>query len=576
MIGRSFLKPALAAFTAVAFVFLIATAAHAEQIIRHFDSRVFITKDGRLDVSETIVMDFGDEMRHGIRRTIPVKYQTKRGTYKTPTRVTAVTADGAAATYSQSTEFNNLIIKIGDGDRLITGKHTYKIHYLVARAINFFDNQPEVYWNATGNETPFPIERATAEFILPAGVSASDVKAKCFRGSQGSREEGTFSIGDNQVSFQTSDLAAMQGLTFVLRLPKGSVTIDDTSELMWWLMDWWPALFTPWLVLALVLTNWWVNGRDPANAYLAGVGWNPPKELSPAEVGTLIDESCDMADIVSTLVDLASRGYLKIKQLKTNVFFFSNTDYQFTKTDPPANATALKPFEQTFLIGVFATGQSVRLSDLKYNFYSYLPSLRNQIYSSLTDNHYFVTDPEKCRLLYQTIGTVVMFVGVASFFLSAAWAVGVGISGLIILLSSSAMPARTTKGVDACRQAVGFKRFVQKAEKDRIRVLAKDDPTIFGRLLPYAMVLGAADQWANSFHDLLTQPPDWYEPSDWGTPNFTFSSTNFVNDLGDGMRTCASTFVSTPPAPTSASDGAAGGFSGFDGGGGGFGGGGFS
>jgi uncharacterized membrane protein YgcG len=559
----------------VASAFLIAAPAHAEQIIRDFDSRVFITKDGQLDVTETIVMDFGDEMRHGLRRSIPVQYRTRRGTYKTPTRVTDVTADGATATYSQSSEFNNLVIKIGDADKLITGRHTYKIHYLVARAINFFDNQPEVYWNAVGNETPFPVQRATAEFILPVGVSVSDVKAKCFRGEQGSKEEGEFSMADNQVEFQTENLAPMQGLTFVLRLPAGSVAINNSSEFMYWLMDWWPAVFTPWLALALVLTNWWVNGRDPANAYLAGVDWNPPKELSPAEVGTLIDESCDVADIVSTLVDLASRGYLKIKQLKTSFFFFSNTDYQFTKTEAPAGAAPLKLFERTFLAGVFALGDSVRLSDLKYNFYSYIPSLRKEIYGSLTDNHYFVSDPEKCRMLYQTIGTVVMFAGVASFFLSHAWAVAGFISGLIILLSSHAMPARTTKGVEACRQAVGFKRFVQKAEKERIRVLAKDDPTIFGRLLPYAMVLGAADQWANSFHDLLTQPPDWYEPSDWGTANYNFSSINFVNDLGDGMRTCASTFVSTPPAPSSGSDGAAGGFSGFSDGGG-LGGGGFS
>jgi uncharacterized membrane protein len=116
---------------------------------------------------------------------------------------------------------------------------------------------------------------------------------------------------------------------------------------------------------------------------------------------------------------------------------------------------------------------------------------------------------------------------------------------------------------------MGFARFVQLAEKERIRVLAKDDPTIFGRLLPYAMVLGVADEWADRFADLLTEPPDWYVPYGYG-PGYAFSPHHFVRDLGSGMNTMGSTFSSQPQ-----SSGGSGG-SGFSGGGsgGGFGGGG--
>jgi uncharacterized membrane protein len=98
-------------------------------------------------------------------------------------------------------------------------------------------------------------------------------------------------------------------------------------------------------------------------------------------------------------------------------------------------------------------------------------------------------------------------------------------------------------------------------------MLAKDDPTIFGRLLPYAMVLGVADQWATAFRDLMTEPPDWFiGPYGYGHP---FSPNVFINDLGSGMQTMGSTFQS---APSSAGSGG----SGFSGGGvgGGFGGGG--
>ncbi|MFX9688396.1 hypothetical protein ABTO93_19570, partial [Acinetobacter baumannii] len=89
------------------------------------------------------------------------------------------------------------------------------------------------------------------------------------------------------------------------------------------------------------------------------------------------------------------------------------------------------------------------------------------------------------------------------------------------------------KGSQKTREALGFARFVQKAEKDRIRVLASEDPTIFGRLLPFAMVLGAADQWAQAFKDLAIEPPSWYVSSGGYD---SYNTSLFVNDLGYGMR----------------------------------------
>jgi hypothetical protein len=260
-------KTALRAIVYIGLSVVLAAPAMAEEVIRDFNSLVYVTKDGDLDVEETITMDFGSDHRHGLLRWIPVEYKTKRGKYKTPTRVQTVTVDGAPAQHWDSNSFNNLQIKIGDPDRTITGVHVYKLHYLVSRAINFFDNQPEIYWNATGNESPFRIERARGSFVLPAGVSGGAVRAKAFRGAQGSHELANFTKPiANQIDFQTSNLAPREGLTYVLRLPPGSVTVSSNSEMMWWLMDWWPALFTPWMTLLLVITNWWVNGRDPADA----------------------------------------------------------------------------------------------------------------------------------------------------------------------------------------------------------------------------------------------------------------------------------------------------------------------
>ena len=44
-------------------------------------------------------------------------------------------------------------------------------------------------------------------------------------------------------------------------------------------------------------------------------------------------------------------------------------------------------------------------------------------------------------------------------------------------------------------QVLGFRNFIQVAEKDRIEMLVNDDPTVFYHVLPYAFVLGVSDKW---------------------------------------------------------------------------------
>ena len=46
--------------------------------------------------------------------------------------------------------------------------------------------------------------------------------------------------------------------------------------------------------------------------------YEPPDNLTPAECGTLVDNSVDMRDITATLVDLAVKGYLTIEHQDDN------------------------------------------------------------------------------------------------------------------------------------------------------------------------------------------------------------------------------------------------------------------
>ena len=408
------------------------------------------------------------------------------------------------------------------------------------------------------------------------------MKTTSYRGVLGSRDAAQVKINTDHILFSTSNLQGGQGMTVVAGLPAGSLSKPSALQtLLWFLADWWPVIFLPLVALGFTLTTYFKTGRDIDGGQAVAVEWNPPKDLTPAEVGTLVDERCDMADIVSTLVDLAARGYLVIEETQTEKFlFFNSKDYVFMRLAKKHDMAApLLPHELEFLEGLFgsstAQSGSCTLSSLKNNFYVHLAPIRASIYQSLTDKKMFTANPETVRTSWAGGGIFLIVIGVAAAIFGFAfglmpYGIGAALAGIIVAASSKAMPSKTAAGSRAVRECLGFQRFIRMAEKERIAVLAKDDPTIFGRLLPYAMVLGVADQWAFAFKDLMSEPPDWYRPYGYG-PNYMFMPHVFVNDLGSGMNTMGSTFASQPQ---STGGGGGSGFSGGGGSGGGFGGGG--
>ncbi|HEY9731215.1 MAG TPA: DUF2207 domain-containing protein [Drouetiella sp.] len=552
-------------------------------IIQDFSSDIVIHEDSSVDITDSISIDFENNQRHGIYRHIPVNYDRHGFSYTLPLKVESVIGDsGKAENYIFSHQGNEVMIKIGDADRTVSGAHFYQIKYRVDRAFNFFGQAkaPEFYWNVTGDQWPYPIHHASATVHVPPAVKPEDIRVTSFYGPQGSTTNANSSVNGNLALFSTTEpLQPGEGLTIVVGLPPGSVTPPPLwKEILQLLKDYWPAWAFPLATLSVMWLLWWHSGRDEGGYQPVAVEWTPPRDLSPAEVGTLVDESCDMEDIVSTLVDLAVRGHLKITQEKSSsLFFFSNKDYLFTKLTPPAGEE-LSSHELAFLQGIFdydlTANRTNYLSNLKAKFYLVLPTIKRCIYESLTTKGLFQANPDTVRTQYQGMAMLFLFASIWLLVSIPVWGVGTFISAVIIFLFARAMPARSAAGAKATRECLGFARFVRMAEKDRIRVLAKDDPTIFGRLLPYAMVLGAADQWASAFEGLITTPPDWYQSSDYG-PNYVFSVSDFVNDLGYGMNSMRSTFASVPVSTTSGSS-ASSGDSGFSGGssGGGFGGGG--
>ncbi len=138
------------------------------------------------------------------------------------------------------------------------------------------------------------------------------------------------------------------------------------------------------------------------------------------------------------------------------------------------------------------------------------------------------------------------------------------VSALILLFMTPYTKLRTAYGDDILGKILGFRNFIENAEKDRIDALVAEDPAYFYRVLPYAMVLGVTDTWARRFESMITETPAWYENTSGGR----FSAIYFTRHLNRTTANISRAMTSTPRQSSSGGS-SGGGFSGGGSGGGG-------
>jgi hypothetical protein len=586
----------LVALAASIFVAGPAQAGVSERIV-DYRSDVTIEPNGTIEVHETIVYDFGVVPKHGIYRTIPVRTATspKEG-YDRVYPLDVVSVSGSADTPAQYTveeDGDNERIKIGDPDRTISGEHTYDIVYRVRGAMNAFADHDELYWNVVGNDWAVPIEKASAVVHAPADIT----QIMCFSGPYGANLacDSATSSGPN-AEFSKTALHPYESMTTVIALPKGAVTPSPLPILEERFSFTSAFRVTPAtggisggllaLLAAIVIFLVWKFGRDrrytgsavdaaygkdggpettaPLHEAETPVEFEPPEELRPGELGTLIDFDAGTLDVTATIIDLAVRGYLKIEEVEKEWYQFKH-DWKLTKLEKD---DSLRQYERSLYSGLFKDGDEVKISDLKNTFATRMSKVREQLMDDAMSKGWFTRKPGTVKVLWGILGIFVLVGGIALTILLAAethaalLGVPVIIGGILLLIAARWMPKRTAKGYAVLRHTLGFKRFIDESEKHRAQFAERAN--IFSEYLPYAVVFGATEKWAKAFEGLA----DEVDTSSWYVSQHAFNYAVFSSAI-DGFTTTSAGTLTSSPASSGSSGFGGGGFSGGGGGGGG-------
>lgn len=336
----------------------------AERILS-FRSDISVHQDASMTVTETIkVLATGDKIRHGIDRDFPTIYKDSSGNqYIVGFQVTTVTRDGAPEPYTVESISNGERVRIGSANTAVEpGNHTYSITYNTTRQLGFFKDHDELYWNATGNDSVFPIDKAIAVVTLPKPVTPSQLKLKAYTGPEGSKGQdydAYVDSGGHAIFTTTRPLGPKEGLTIVVGWPKGMVTEPTQAQKnASFLRDNLNVIFGVFgliLVLVYYIYAWNKVGRDPRRGTIIPI-YEPPDGLSPAALRFICKMGYDNKGFAAALIDMGVKRYARITEEK-GVYTISQY-----KTD----ASTLTPEEQALADKLLGDGGTIELKDKNY------------------------------------------------------------------------------------------------------------------------------------------------------------------------------------------------------------------
>ena len=521
----SLLAPAL-------FVIFLSQPIHAQtsvERIQSFDTVVNIDKSGAATITETILYDFGSSERRGIFRDIPVQSVVSGDQgYQLKSAVLSITRDGKTEPYvllSESSAYSR--VRIGNADVTIGGLHTYVIQYtLEPIAVATDDNFEIVRIDAPGTGWSVPVESVSVEIKTD---QTQPTLQTCYEGSQGSTSQ-TCTFASNAFSASRT-LSAGESITAEAVYQPGTfsslaeiTTLETNTDnpVVGFII--FGAIGVFGTVFGSINALGRIRHRKRIKQELAYARYEAPKNMGPAEIGLLIDNSSDGAELSATLLNFAVTGHMKIIQTKEKKWY-RKAEYSFQKLKSPGST--LKAYEISLFNELFKGKEKVSTKDLSTS--TSFAKENSKFHKTLKSN-------------LQTLG----FYKKVSVF-------------------SPTLASRMTKeGYKKWAEIEGFREFLKVTQTDRLAFSDAPErkPEQFSEFLPHAIAFGVEKQWAKQFEDLNIDVSDWYQ----GSSNTALTTAYLASSLGRGLGS-----VAASANKSSGSSGSGGGFSGggFGGGGGG-------
>lgn len=326
----------------------------SEEKIYLFDVKVAVQQNGEIQVTENITLNVKHQkIRRGIYRDLPDSIHESA-------KPVSLTMDGETHPFFTEKRGNFLRVNFGNNDYISQGKHTYSFTYNYTGAINFLKDYDELYWNVTGNDWDFTIDKAQIEITFPENTKVLEEGISLYTGRYGQKGKDAKQTS-NFVFETTKPLLPKEGFTVTIPFEKGAVqqpvtqttavrnnvnnnlnnkanniskpvqvaahAHDNIFSKLWFGIG---GIFSKpslsFIILLIILiiycfVTWFMVGHDPF--YPAVPQYKPPKDISPAFLSYLKKGS--IPDILTCIIlNLAMKGNIKIEEQEKSFLFLKS------------------------------------------------------------------------------------------------------------------------------------------------------------------------------------------------------------------------------------------------------------
>ena len=347
-----------------------------DYVLDKYEVIINVNEDNSFDITENIEAYYNVK-KHGIIRKLPLKNTVTRldGTsYRNKAKITDVKVN---AKYTTSTSNGVYSIRIGDANTYLTGKQNYQISYKYHLGSDKTSKYDELYFNIIGTEWDTVIGNVSFTINMPKNFDSS--KLGFSRGTLGSTTNTgvVYNVKGNTIKGQYNGILGVgEGLTIRCELEEGYFNVP--IEINWYLI-----ISVVSLIIAGIL--WFNYGRN--TLVIDAVEFYPPDNLNSLEIGRLYKGTANKKDVISLLIYLASKGYIKIVEKHEKLVFSSYTSYTIYQI---REYDGVNEQERKFMKNLFfyysgreeVNGERclyVTLSDLRYKFYSTINRIMDSV-----------------------------------------------------------------------------------------------------------------------------------------------------------------------------------------------------
>lgn len=453
--------------------------------------------------------------------------------YQDSTLLTA-SCSGSTGTYCVTNVSDGVSIDYYFFETIVNNNGNFTIEYKVHGALRTYEGGDQLWWTAVPSDTyGFAVGSSKITVTLPPELAPREGIDPIV--TYGAQSEITVK-GSVVVAQATQRISGSENFEIRVQFPSSGLLTQPAWQERFdsdrnYQENVEPLINLGTIALSLLIalggplaiyTHWLSKGRDPEIGPVPTFLSEPPSDLPPAVVGSLIDESVDTHDILSTIIDLAHREYLVIEEEQTKLIgIFSSSEFTFKRSDKSTDG--LRPYERDTLRYVFSNKNERSLEAMKNKFYIHIPKLQKALYEEMVDEKLFDSNPESTRSTYTAMGVFILLAtGLLGFGLISAFEdslspillcfpFALAISGLMMLMIGQHMPRKSQKGAEEAAKWRAFKEYLENIEKYAdLSHVAKD----FDRYLPYAVAFGLEKSWIRRFSKVAVTPiPSWYYPT---------------------------------------------------------------